>query len=208
MVRKKLDKRAVKYINEVLGFESILSVFLRKKLNLTEGNISVFLPSELSDEQLYNFTRGGIFSSDSEPIATGRGDGTYLFKKKSMIPELSDFIFETLSKNKRYWCVLDDVMMAPGDNDLEGLKESFNEVEQEIYHIVNQINLDNTLLLKIINAVNVSWHFLCVVVELSEYQNMNNDRVLSEKVFLSFLDEVRMVIIGAYDGEGFIVWEK
>lgn len=203
-----LDKRALKYVANELQYQNKMSGYLSSHLDLRKGNLTTFLPFKISDSQLYDFTTGGVLSTISKSTPILR-DTAYLCEKKTnLASHLATIIHKQLSSYTDLYCIFDDVMMDPGDQDLTRFPKTHKVVENEVYHLIDQSNASLELLLDTINAVSVSWHFLCVIVETPVKNFFANKCNLSDKEFLSLFHNIKFVVVGAYDGEGFIIWEQ
>ena len=79
------------------------------------------------------------------------------------------------------------------------------EVEGRSYFI-NLINADFNLILKAIRNANAFWHCLCVLTEVP-LNSVKNNELTSIKIE-EICQKIKVIIIGAYDGEGYLFWEK
>lgn len=145
------------------------------------------MPPEIIAEEIKDFSRGGIF-----PNATST--------------ELSEYLWNKL-KNEDYLAILfDDVMAKPSDDYLNKEESTKSFVSQEVYHYINMNNGSEKKILDLIYATGVSWHFLAVVLKdnSSKFIYKNLKKLPSDCICKNLSE----IIIGAFDGEGYIHYVK
>jgi hypothetical protein len=77
--------------------------------------------------------------------------------------------------------------------------------KDELYYKILSDKANPEIIKKCLVNSNAFWHSLCVLtdanlVDLSDTLTLENIREISFKVYL--------IIIGAYDGEGYVFWER
>jgi hypothetical protein len=183
-----------------------LSIELLKLLDFKTGHFFTLLPEDSNLKMLYDFKGGLILPQfpEQEQIIDGR-KSTF-----SWIPDrnedLSQMILTEMSLNSEFSCFFDDVRGRPSDN----WSNCFFDVcpmfyEQDVYFVLDNNNLS---LERIINCLKISrsfWHSLCVITSA----DLNDlERNLTQEKIQEVCLNVELVIVGAYDGEGYIFWEK
>jgi hypothetical protein len=93
-----------------------------------------------------------------------------------------------LDVNSSY-AVIENVKMVPCFSDVYFILDKSNSVQE---------------VLKTIQKSNQVWHFLTVLTRLCNPL----PRELTEKIIDRICDNIEFVVAGAYDGEGYIFWEK
>ena len=75
----------------------------------------------------------------------------------------------------------------------------------EIYYLLEKNNISTELITECLRASNAFWHSLCVLTEA------NLDDRIAREISTEKIQEItlkaKLIIIGAYDGEGYIFWE-
>jgi hypothetical protein len=134
------------------------------------------------------------------------------FKLGGMAIGVRDFvntvIMKMLSDDNSLSCVFDDVATT--------FRNNYNDpffllcgcsLEKEVYYIVNSSNVNLALIEDCFNCSNAIWHSLCVLsnTDLSEALI---EKKLTNKKLNEICQNVQKVILGAYDGEGYLFWER
>ncbi len=147
----------------------------------TNAELFTFVPPELDLATIGDFRHGAIGRAvDYLPA--------YLLKMLALPGEDRILLF-------------DDVMAAPGD---QYLSDSLGvlTVGDEVYHVVSRESATEEALKQLVWATAVSWHFLCVAI-----QSRGMESILLQNGGLNCAaigKQWRELILGAFDGEGFI----
>ncbi len=199
-----LDNRANKYIGEVLSYETLMSNKIQEMVSVDDRSVKTYLPEGALLDQSYMFKQGGILRGGQNfEIMTCEVKGHKLISVPTLTDFLVEYIFRTINESDNSFCVFDDLMVSPGEQELNRFNETYFEVEGEIYHIVSKTNLNKELLRRIVFAVNLNWHFLCVISSTKDYMALHEKKWIKndfDKLFTNITD----LIVGAYDGEGFL----
>jgi hypothetical protein len=180
LVKMDLGEIGAQHLKWALNYDNRLCNAISSKLDFSTGSVFAYLP----EKQLIN---------DQEDLKRGRG-------------QVSDYI----SGYFKDWCgdkilLFDDVMASPEDKFVDSEDSSILLLEDEVYHIKDVASSDESEISEIIWATAVSWHFVCVVVEKA--------KIIDERgSFDKFLDDglvegVKEIVVGAFDGEGFVHWQ-
>lgn len=174
------------YINNNLKFGNTLSVQLLKLIDFKEGNFfSYFLPN-VEEQNIYQFSH----SIHSAVINT-----------KEIVNLLVEYI-----QLKKLSCIFEDIVKDPKDPYLEEFYECGLLYNHEIYYFIDRNNLSNNLVLKCLNASSAIWHSLCILTNTSF--NLEESNILTSEMINIACLNTHLVIIGAYDDEGYIFWKK
>lgn len=180
-------------------------------LNLVDFNSGVFftllfLGSNL--DRLYEFKEGIILPQN--PIIECQIDG--ITSKHSRTPtikeELSEFIFNNLNNNKKLSCIFDDVTCGLNDSSLRVFyeKKVIYLHKNEVIYVIRQNNNNLELISNCIWNSFSFWHSIGILTEANCFKNDNT--VLSLESIQSICKNAKTIIISAYDGEGYVFWEK
>jgi hypothetical protein len=119
--------------------------------------------------------------------------------------DVGEFIFKLLKSNKNISCIFDD--FNSDIKNIEGdLLFNLNGVccGSEIYYVINE-NANQDLVIQCLRRSNTVWHSLCIlsVIKFKEHKkSITRDDM--EEICLN----AKLIMIGAYDAESYIVWEK
>jgi hypothetical protein len=183
--KSNVTKLAKKHAEYVLDFDNILCQSLCKNDFFKGALCFSYAQTEIDISQRKELTSGGITPKISE--------------------YLSSYLIEKYSENESMCILLDDVMMRPNDDILNVSGVNSFQLNNQVYHWCSLGSMKENDLNKLIWATNVSWHFLGLVFTLSNISNKTNNvyitKILQEN--LQGLD-IMEVVLGAYDGEGFV----
>ncbi len=194
------------YISSILKDGNTLSSTLLKKIDFNRGSFFTLLPKEAKISRIYQFSYGGIIP----PKDVGYKPQYVKNLQKKFTPlyvqtlreELVHFINSFLSKNKNFVCIFEDVIKTSSDKDL--LDEYKIFYENEVYYLIDYFHKTNELISKILHECEEVWHFVSIVTEAKSIV----DKKLTVNIIKQMIQNIKLIIIGAYDGEGYLFWEK
>ncbi len=195
-----------KYVQHTLDHANTLSSELLKIVDFKDGCFFTLLPRDANTERLYEFETGMILPQNPEETCSIAGEiSTY-----SVIPttrdELSQLILEDIKSKTQLTCVFDDVLRSPSDKFSTNLILSHGFIyENEIYYILQKNNISNDLIKQCLRASNAFWHSLSI---LTRADLSSLDKKLSLEKIKEICINVELIMIGSYDGEGYVFWEK
>jgi len=197
------------YARDQLEGGNSLSSQLLKLVEFEKGYFYLMLPDEADRSHLYNFTWPGLMPKGSIKEINVLGKTRKAEIINSLTPEIACFLTEEIKVDKECVCIFEDVMRSPNESNLENFR--FNNIlrayDNETFYMIDSSNSSFDNVLSCMNNANVFWHFLCLV---------SNKSNCSEQIFKKFtLDtltfyckNVKFIIFAAYDGEGYIFWER
>lgn len=207
----KFGSEATKYIYECLKDGKTLSKYLLEKLDLKSGKITTFLPADISDEEAKQFTEGKL---KEPPPQTHKHitaeDGT----KWKMVPKLDmSFWLVTaiqtfLSNGEKRCCIFEDANAQPNDPYLASMKTRFLTFNKEVYHFLSWEDLDAERILQTIRHAE-SWLFIGAMTSIPKEKDfyLEVGKITSDELS-ALAERTEKIIIGAYDGEGYLIWNK
>jgi hypothetical protein len=181
----KVNITAIEYIQHVLNGGRTLSQSIFDRIDLKKGFVGATCKKDLS--QLSNFDAGGVCSAK---------DGLQL---------MSEFIHQKLIQ-KNLNCIFVNDSASKGD---EVLKRYSNVLyyEDEVYHYLNaDISIDN--IEKTVRAAETSMNLVGVITSLQINKEFSSKNELNGKNILSIVDGMEYLIVGAFDGECYLIWSK
>ncbi len=177
---------AIKYFERKLNISNALSKQMLVAITSRKGRFFTILPDCIDLNRIYDFDSGGI--------ATGVRERTEII------------ILKNLNGNNTFYCVFDDV--SSGYNELNE-NELFISVGanylNEIYYVVGAKEVSRELLSDCFSYSDAIWHSLCIVT------GADCSKIIDKKLDLKNIEDIcvdaTLVVIGAYDGEGYVFWE-
>lgn len=215
---KKFDidsRRGLIYLKQILKDGQTLSRCLLKRLKRRCSQIKVFtfLPPNIPQEEIYEFTTGYKFPVDPSKIIYKTDAAGNPVKIMEPIPfptcVFLDYVLNYLSSDRLHSLIVFENRYA----DPSFVKEYKSRViiyNKEIYHIVTGKEMNRYLIKKAMRESMVFFppHSICILaklndIEIKQLENVNkiqldNLQVLSKRT--------EQIIVGAYDGEGFLVY--
>jgi hypothetical protein len=197
---------AWEYVRENLDNVNALSSELLNLLDFKNGYFFTLLPDEANLTEIYHFKCGGILLQypEEEHVVNGY-KSTY-----SWIPdidkELSPLILKEIKSKYELSCLIDDVSASPKDKYYTLYSDNFSFFYgDEVYYLLKKNNVSVELLLKCLRASTSFWHSLCVFTT-ADFNGVTE--TLSLEKIKEVCLKTQLVMVGAYDGEGYLFWEK
>jgi hypothetical protein len=207
----KLDFNPVmEYVIKQLGTINTLSCELLKLLNFKEGHFFTLLPDDANLKGIHHFKWGGILPQNpiQEQIIDGRRS-TFTW-----IPdtdkEMSLLILNEIKSKPHLSCILDDVEggFTPEDKSAPCFSDNFSVFYgDEIYSLITKDNASYDLISLCLKYSFSFWHSLCVLTT-ADLTGITLTKTLSLEKIMEICLATQLVMVGAYDGEGYVFWEK
>jgi len=200
------SNRALTHVNYSLENVNALSKELLKLIDFKTGCFFTLLLDNSSLERLYEFETGLILPQNPDmQYMLAESSSTY-----SIIPtmhnEIANFIFKKMQNNNRLICIFDDILSSPSEFYLKERTEKEYTVfcSEEVYYQIKNKQSNTEIIAKYIERSNANWHSLCILTT----QGFTNDKEMSLKQIEKTCLCTQLIMIAAYDGEGYIFWEK
>lgn len=202
----KLDlNKTLPYFLDHINCGKTLSERVFEKIDFAKGSFFTILPCAALLDKLLDFNHGGIIP----PVPYGeesyhiKGHSEQFHPKKiiTMDQECSEFIAKFLSKSPENVAVVENYMLDPQSPYVHLEHVKMIPFGSEVYYFLNKDNSVNEIYQTIRKSSQV-WHFLAVLIQLKEVV----PSVLTNLTIDRICENVRFVIAGAYDGEGYIFW--
>jgi hypothetical protein len=210
---KKLNKHLLKYefakefFEDTLIDANTLSNELLNVIDFTDGYFFTLLPENANLENLYKFTTYGILPQNPTiEYLVNEQMSTYT-EIPTIVQEIGTYIFEYMILNNINFCIFDDVTRMPNDRRHPTLFSTNGFfLKQEIYYIINKNDISEANIREGLKLSNSFWHSLCILSNAT-IVDLTNRNLIREKL-KEASEKTKVVIVEAYDGEGFIFWEK
>jgi hypothetical protein len=174
------------YVKNNLERANTLSNQLLKLIDFNNGNFFSYFSPQIDKDKIYQF----LYSIQSSVI-----------NSKEIVPFIINYM-----QTAQLSCLFEDTVRSPKDFHLEEFNECGLLYDNEIYYFINQNNLDSDLVLKCLNASSAIWHSLCVLTKVDF--NREKSSTLTLDMIAAACLNTKVAIIGTYDDEGYIFWEK
>ena len=198
--------KTCKYFVDHINAGKTLCNMVVDETDFKEGVFYTYLPEDAKTSRLYQYSSGGIIPNiilEGKVYHTAEGKPYHPELFQSTINETSSFIRSFLKKNKNSKLVV--------DNYYESINSKFVHIENvdlfifsdEVYYILDEKNSVSEIT-EAVDKSDILWHSMILLVE--------NCKKVSGSVSVKYLNEIcsgiKFIIVGSYDGEGFLFWEK
>ena len=208
---KKLNKYLLKhetawhFLIKNLDNLNALSKEILKIIDFEKGIFFTLLSSDANLDRLYKFEEGGILPQNPEKKIKVMGKNYIGCQIPSIDEELAQLLINKIQKKSIMSIMFDDVIRSKFDkNDL--YKSCGVFFDNEIYYLLNNRNITLENLKICLIQSNAFWHSLCVLTK-SDCKEIKN-QTLSLNQIIEICKNAQFIILGAYDGEGYVFWEK
>lgn len=195
-----LDERAIAYALERLGHGNTLSDLLLRQIQTCEGRFVAALSRQVDERQIYDFSEGYQPRNVDErtrlePILSGES-------------LLTQYVNEFLCDSGRL-CLFEDVSSKPNDPwVIDGSAPIWRYNDEVICPVFFKDRDDEGLLERVISQ---AWSWVltgALIVADPSSQIVTVPSALSYDELARFAENTNEVVIGAYDYEGFILWQR
>jgi len=199
--------KTIQYFKEHIDAKVILSEAVLHEINFKNGHFFTLLPENAFFEKIYEFNYGGILSNPDPKIIRKRFYGKeFIGCEIATIDEyLNEHLFNLLKKNPKISCVFSDYNSSYKKSNYLKLNSAYVlHKNDEVYFLIKNKALTNENLLKIIKQVGIFWYMLGILTEGLEIKKHE----LDNSTLFSIINNTKLIFTEAYDGEGYIFWEK
>jgi hypothetical protein len=193
------------YVKSQLKLGKSLSECI-EKMSIDQGEIFSFVPVGISEKNLYSFNIGGIYPSDhdlfinKQPIVPVRNDA-----RKSIGDEIEKCLGESVSN----CCIFEDPLSTPKDKWVTSSGIKYVQLNNDMFYFFDSKNI-------VKKDIDEAWDaseahvFLCALGKLnfSEHDRFASFKVISIKDLELFVESIMSFVVKAYDGEGYLMWQK
>lgn len=196
------------FVNDNLNEVNVLSSGLLKFVDFKSGVFFTLLTSESDLERLYEFETGVILPQPPIIVTEVHGKKSRHQEIPTIKEELSDFILHRLNANNKLSCVFDDVIYSPESPHLKPFyeKKSIYLFSDEVLYVVRETNKNCAFIRRCMQKSFSFWHSVGILTEADCFKDDSN--ILSLEDIQSICKETKLILISAYDGEAYVLWEK
>jgi|JI9StandDraft_1071089.scaffolds.fasta_scaffold175642_2 hypothetical protein len=179
--------KSLMYFKDNLENTNELSKKILEEIDFKNGTFFTYLPNGTEKTKALLFTYGGI--------AIG------------VRKQINNIILHILQSDTPICCVFDDVASSFKNGLSYPLFDNFGcHYEEEVYYALENKLATNDALSKCVRASNSIWHSLCVLTHVG-FLDITHKKLTNAKLS-EICKKAQILILGAYDGEGYIFWEK
>lgn len=233
-----LDQEARDYIKEILAHGHTLANLLLQNTDLSSGRIITYLPEYVSEESIQKFEEGGKIKINEKKILNiSLQDEAHLKKsgltknlnnvtefvgqfdktsnvRVSPVPNtdfwLTSIIMNFIKTKNKSMCVFENTLAKPSDPWLMKRKTKILTFNNSVYHFINSENTSEKEIQNTIREASATYPPLIGImttVDAKAHKLNDGDKIDLELLKL-IVQGTKKIIIGAYDGEGYLIWGK
>lgn len=210
-VNFKNDSKVEAFIRQRLKSGKTLSKLLLEYCNIDAGMKFTFLPNGVSDSSCLDFCSGGIFTFDLNAAITfddKKGKAWKIIAVQTTEVKLIETITKYLNADPNRIMVVEDALALATDAFLLNKKTQYFFHNDEVYHKVESKD-DHSFLQATVRRISFIPTSICVLGSTKGFDYLGEVGTQLPKSVLEILAKNTMqIIVGAYDGEGYIFWEK
>lgn len=196
---------------ENLDNANALSIELLNHFKKEKGRFFTLLPKDANLDNLYRFNYGNILPQN--PIkygSVGSFGSQYYSETPSICEDLARVISDLLNQDENLSCIIDDVIRYSTDKEMKNENQEIKNCTaysgKDVYYLLNKDNASFPLIVECLNRNRGYWHALSILSEFPFKDYVGKQ--LEKHIFAQICCNAQMIIIGAYDGEGYVIWER
>lgn len=195
------------YFRSTLDNANSLSSELLNVVDFRKGRFFTLLPDDAKTEKIYEFGQGEILVQNPTQEYFKAGEKASFTIIPTVNDQISEFILKNLTSQTQLSCVFDDVLSSATDKYHMDLFHAYGlHCDEEVYYLLNQKKISFDLIIECLQQSKAFWHSLCVLTE-AKFNDIIEQKLETDKI-REICVNAKMVIVGAYDGEGYVFWEK
>lgn len=206
-VRYDLDERAFEYVREKLKEGATLSQLL---IDRGAGHVSTWLPAGIDDRQVYGFKDPilpEVESIEHPQVLMPNGRAWRATLKKNMDEVLAALIVDHLTET-RGSSLFEDNAVPASMLRREQIDVRTARFGVEVYRLLIASDASDQDLIKRTIRTARSWNFVIALTDaaLPQWPRTHEIADVQMRDLENAAQNARSVVVGAYDGEGFLHW--
>ena len=210
-----LNRDAILYVKECLSDGHTLAHHLLETVNLDSGSVSTFVPYDANEGLPHDFKHGPLLQQPHPESVIS--DQNKADSKIMMIatPNTDSLLTETISEylnaNKGRIVILEDAMARPSDPCMKTVKKTtWRAFHDEVYYFLKCPDCSHTQVGQALKDAQSTYPVLlgAMITLPHEQRFIIGQGNLTSKALKTVADYTEHIIVGAYDGEGYVIWSK
>ena len=179
------------FVRDYLTYGHALDSRLKKCVALNAGTVTAYLPSGIPRERVLEFTEGGVADPAVSEIYLARTIREFLTAAQGRV------------------CLFEDPVLRPTDPPRLGSNVQRLTLNDEVYYYLNSLSSEDELILQTIREADYPNYFLCILTSVpgDAIFPISQGQLGDEELDL-LIGRTEKIVIGAYDDEGYLVWDK
>ena len=203
---------AEQYVRESLSQGHTLARTVLQVLPLSHGQITTFLPPSIAPQSVDDFRAGGkLPTPPSSQWKWGQAHG----KSYRMVPvpntdnELMAEIKNHLMSGENNVCILEDSVVMAGDPVLQKCVTRYAILGDDVYYLLfHDVAKDEMIFRAIRQARSALPILIGLMAVYKEPKQLGSGGSISLVQLEALVRDALRLFVGAYDGEGYLIWSK
>jgi hypothetical protein len=199
----KVDGELIRYLEEYLANGKTLSGLLLDSIDFASGKVVTTLPVSVSEEAARDFRSGGKLAAESSNLIASR-----LQPMPDTDSRLAEMAREFLAGGEGRLCIFEDASAGVDDPYLQSVETRTGNYGNEVYHLLLRADAQEAKILSTIKEAR-SWMLAGAFTSAppdDKYQSKVVALITEE--LRAFAEQTEKIVVGAYDGEGYLIWSK
>ena len=207
-----LGLQGLAYVKEKISQEGIWGTYVLKFGDLDKGKVFTYLPEDMDRKQLEEFKYGGKLPRNfEERFFFKQEDGSQMvMEPTSNLDEFFSSMIESFLQNeKSKICIFEDTLAKSSDPCIKELKTPHWAYNDRVFHFLPGEKRNNLSAMDVLKSSKNSYLVWGAITALKEQDDLLIRRSkLDENNLIKFAKGVEKIIVSAYDGESYLIWEK
>lgn len=207
----RLGQAAGQFMKECLASGNTLARLVLETLRLEQSEITTFLPLGTAPESVQDFGSGGKLPappSSEWKYAQAGNESLRMVPVPNTDAELGAKIKEYLLSGNNRVCVLEDALKKPSDPVLSALTTKYATYGSEVYHLLLQEHAQDDSIFTAMKSAKSIPTFIGVMTSCARPRELATTGEISVDELRELAKRAEIVFVGAYDGEGYLLWRR
>jgi hypothetical protein len=208
-----IHSRAADFIDSCLAEGKTLASLARESVDLSTGTLTSVVPKEYVGNQVGEFDRGHLLGEEidvktSRQISLVSSAPMSIRTRPGSDRELAQILSKRLEGDDSC-CMLENYLASPGDPWLRRAKSRIVIYASEVYHLLTHADLDKDSVRQAIRESESIPIFIGGVGTVAERLScLTSGASISGDDLRTFANSLSFLFVLAYDGEGYLCWQK
>jgi hypothetical protein len=190
------------HVRGTLAEGKTLSSLVLSVVDLGTGRIDALVPRGVPAESVTDFRSPLV----PEPILL-QLPGRQVVEVAPPLRALAARVASLMSQMSEPVALFEDAQSRPGDAWLDTIRTSHMTYDDEIYHVVTDLTIGEETIYETMCNVSL-WPFIGFVINEAGSYMRGHHQAASMQTLKSLAQRVTTIVVGAYDGDGFVVWSS
>lgn len=204
-----LGRESLDFIREQLSVGHTLSSTILSTCDLELGSVVTFMSAGVSLKQAHEFTTGGKLPPSDPSTWVSLPEGGFAVPIPSAMDLLPRKVHEYLQAyHNRIW-VFEDFNASPSDPVMKQINSRYVALGNEVYYPLDRNSTEEAIR----EAADQAYSFVSFIgagasLSPSDAERFSHVKEIEESDLQRLVSGLDLLSIGAYDGEGFLLWRR